>query len=109
MHRPLARAQGKHTTKKKPERAKPKRAPQGDQQKLRKGAHLVIAPKIAKKQAEERSQRELTKKIAARIEQTMAARANTDGGGLRVLKADEGDSSVKPLRPNASVLAKGKR
>ena len=105
----LVRTQGKFGLKK-PERSKPKRAPKGDQQKLRKGAHLVLEPKIAKKQAEERSQRELTKKIQARIEQTMASRAGADGG-LRVVKADVDGASAKPLRPGASVLAKlkGKR
>ena len=109
MRLPLDRTQGKFGLKK-PERSKPKRAPKGDQQKLRKGAHLVFQPKIAKKQAEERSQRELTKKIQARIEQTMASRASGDGG-LRVVKADEGGAGAKPLRPGASVLAKlkGKR
>ena len=102
------RAQGKSAQLKKPERAKPKRQAHGDQQKLRKGAHLVLKPKIAKAQAEERAQSALTKKIAARIEETMAARAGHDGGGLRVLKVDE-SGSVKPLRPGAAAVAKAKR
>ena len=107
----LARSQGKHTNSKKPECSKPKRAPQGDQQKLRKGAHLVIGSKIAKKQTEQRAQEALTKKIAARIEATMASRASGDGGGLRVLKDEggEGGSATKLLRTNTSVLAKSKR
>ena len=89
------------------ERSKPKRAAHGDQQKLRKG-NFVFSTKVGKKQADDRAQKELTKKITARIEQTMAARASTDGGGLRVLKGDEGQSG-KPLRPGAAALQKSKR
>jgi hypothetical protein len=102
----LASTQGKLTLKK-PERGKAKRPAQGDQQNLRRGAKLVLAPKIAKKVAEDRATKELTKKITARIEATMASRASTDGGGLLIVKEDA-DSGTKHLRPNASVLAKSK-
>ena len=105
-------SQGKHTIPKKVERhGKQKRQPKGDQQNLRKGAHLDIKAKIGKKQTEERAQKELTKRIAARIESTMAARASTDGGGLHMLKAE--GAEFKELRAGASVvaqrLAKSKR
>ena len=84
------------------ERSKPKRAAHGDQQKLRKG-NFVFNTKVGKKQADDRAQKELTKKITARIESTMAARASTDGGGLKVLKA-EAKLGDKPLRPGAGTL-----
>jgi len=84
------------------ERSKPKRAAHGDQQKLRKG-NFVFNTKVGKKQADDRAQKELTKKITARIESTMAARASTDGGGLQVLKA-EAKLGDKPLRPGAGTL-----
>ena len=84
------------------ERSKPKRAAHGDQQKLRKG-NFVFNTKVGKKQADDRAQKELTKKITARIESTMAARASTDGGGLQVLKA-EAKLGEKPLRPGAGTL-----
>ena len=83
-------------------RKKPKRAPKGDQQKLRKG-DLIIKPKIAKKATEARVNDALTKKITARIEQTMASRAANDGGGLSILKDD---GPEKLLKKGASVLAK---
>lgn len=93
---------------KKAERAKAKRAPQGDQQKLKRGVKLTIKPKIEKKQVEERAQSALTKKITMRIEQTMAARAGTDGGGLKMVKLDD-TSAQKQLREASHVLKASKR
>ena len=87
---------------KKPERPKQKRAPRGDQQKLSKG-NFDLKPKIGKAAHTHAANVALTKKITARIEQTMAARAATDGGGLSVLKSD---GPEKMLKPNASVLSK---
>lgn len=78
----------------------------GDQQKLRKG-RVVIKPVIAKKQAEFNAQAALTKKIGRRIEQTMAARAHTDGGGLSVLKADGVQDLDGRTQYAAPVLSKG--
>lgn len=87
---------------KKPERGKAKRQPKGDQQKLGKG-NFVLQPKIGKASATAAAHSALTKQITLRIEQTMAARAATDGGGLSVLKSD---GPEKMLKPNASVLSK---
>ena len=69
---------------------------------------FVIKPHIGKLAAADRAQNELTKKITARIEATMAARAASDGGGLAMLKADDNAATHfgKPLKPSASVLAK---
>ena len=64
----------------------------------------MLAPKIAKKQAEDRAQKELTKRITARIEQTMAGRANTDSGGLTMVKAE--GASLKELAPGSAVKPK---
>jgi len=100
-------AQGEKFKLKKPERAKAKRQAQGDQQKLKRG-NWQLAPKIAKKQVEDRAHKELTKKITARIEQTMAARASTDSGGLAVVKVDE-SGTTKLLRTGSAVLASKKR
>ena len=64
---------------------------------------------IGKGRDTQNAQFELTKKITARIEQTMAARASSDGGGLQMVK-DQGTEGVhfgkKALKPSASVLAK---
>ena len=52
-----------------------------------------------------RCEQELTKKITARIEQTMAARASQDGGGLKMVSSEFGaDGKIKPLK--ATVLSK---
>ena len=85
-------------------KAKPVR---GDQQKLRKG-NFVFKAGISKNASQLTAQNELTKKITARIEQTMAARASQDGGGLSMIQVD-GDTSTdfgKKLKPSASILAK---
>ena len=98
--------QGKLKLKKAPMRSKPKPV-RGDQQKLRKGKFIIKAG-IGKKADACRAQDELTKKITARIEQTMAARASQDGGGLSMIQVD-GDTSTdfgKKLKPSASILAK---
>ena len=87
---------------KKPERGKVKRQPKGDQQKLTKG-NFDIKPKIGKASQAHAAQVALTKKITTRIEQTMAARAATDGSGLSIVKDD---APAKMLKPNASVLSK---
>ena len=89
----LVHTQGKQVLKKPERKAKPVR---GDQQKLRKG-NLVIKPKIEKKSSDYRANAELTKKITARIEQTMAARAATDGAGLHVVSSED-TGKYKPLR-----------
>jgi len=74
--------QGDKKLKKRDKKAKPKR---GDQQKLRKG-NFVIKPTIARKAQAEKASLALTKQITKRIEETMAGRASTDGGGLLIVK-----------------------
>ena len=86
-------------------KAKPVR---GDQQKLRKG-NFVFKAGISKNASQLTAQNELTKKITARIEQTMAARASQDGGGLSMVQADDAGTEFgngKRLKPSASILAK---
>lgn len=64
---------------------------------------------IGKGKDVQNAQLELTKKITARIEHTMAARAGSDGGGLKMVKRDD-DQGVhfgkQPTKPSASILAK---
>ena len=69
---------------------------------------MQFKAKIPKKQAEERANSALTKKITQRIEQTMAARTGTDGGGLAMVKVEEGGGSMtmKTLKKSASEIAK---
>ena len=97
------------------ERSKPKRAAHGDQQKLRKG-NFVFNTKVGKKQADDRAQKELTKKITARIESTMAARARlpplrngstcTCSAGTPTARARRSGSSSNRILP-ASDLSRG--
>ena len=61
-------------------------------------AHLPAA-RVARSQ-------ELTKKIQQRIEQTMASRASTDGGGLQMVSADATAEGLKPLKAGPLVKAK---
>lgn len=63
---------------------------------------------IGKGKDVQNAQMELTKKITQRIEQTMAARASSDGGGLHMVKRDDeqGVHFGKQLKPSASILAK---
>merc|ERR1719198_1675800 len=101
--------QGKSTIKKTAQAERPKKAKpvRGDQQKLRKG-NFVIKPTIGKKAEAHQANLALTKKITARIEQTMAARASSDGGGLHIVSSDVGaDGKIKPLK--SAVLTKTKR
>ena len=46
---------------------------------------------------------ELTKRIAQRIEQTMAARASTDGGGLNMLTTEGAAGNTKPVGLKTSL------
>ena len=64
---------------------------------------------IGKGKDVQNAQLELTKKITARIEQTMAARASSDGSGLHMVKRDEEQGvhfGKQPIKPSASMLAK---
>ena len=59
----------------------------------------------------------LTKKIQMRIEETMASRAATDGGGLSLVSADTGPAASQGMKQslgigrsaNKSVLSKKKK
>mmetsp|Transcript_16994 Transcript_16994/g.54606 ORF Transcript_16994/g.54606 Transcript_16994/m.54606 type:complete len:113 (+) Transcript_16994:52-390(+) len=88
-------AQGNFKLKKPQGLKKAKRGPRGDQQKLKKGNH-VIAPR-AHRTAERKdfeAQQRITKAIGKRIEQTIAARGSGDGAGLSVVKADGAAAST---------------
>ena len=88
-------------------KAKPKR---GDQQKLGKGKR-DLRPKAAAARAQDDQQRQITKMIVQKIEETMAGRASTDHASLKLLTADDGMKSDQ-LRKNpkeSNLLKKSKR
>mmetsp|Transcript_2834 Transcript_2834/g.4104 ORF Transcript_2834/g.4104 Transcript_2834/m.4104 type:complete len:112 (+) Transcript_2834:59-394(+) len=68
---------------------KKKRAPKGDQQKLKKGNHDIQprAHKAALRQ-DYAAQQRITKQIVKRIESTMASRGSSDGAGLSIVQAE---------------------
>ena len=74
-------------------------------QKLQKGNRVIKS--IGKKSEADRARNELTKRITARIEQTMAARASTDGGGLNIVNPEEGEG--KMLRANSLMPTNGSK
>ena len=71
-------------------------------------ADLAIKPNINKQTATYVAQQAISKKIVKRIEQTMAARAGTDGAGLSIVKQDDTDGAPRPLL-KAPVLSQGKQ
>ncbi|KAL1520737.1 hypothetical protein AB1Y20_022305 [Prymnesium parvum] len=99
-------AQGNLKLKKAEKKPKPVR---GDQQKLHRGRNLQIKPSINKQTTAYAAQQAITKKIVKKIEQTMAARASTDGAGLSVVKADGGEEGKQRPLLKAPVLSQGKK
>mmetsp|Transcript_41776 Transcript_41776/g.110147 ORF Transcript_41776/g.110147 Transcript_41776/m.110147 type:complete len:83 (+) Transcript_41776:119-367(+) len=66
-------------------------------------AIIQSSPKLAKKADDERAQQALTKKIAMRIEQTMASRAAPDGAGLSLVSTDGSAAKPQALKPSLGV------
>ena len=93
--------------------SKPKSKPKpvrGDQQKLKRGNH-VIKPKAIHhaKAAEFAVQQKISKQINQRIEDTMTARTGGDGGGTKIVKESSEGAELGRSLTSSSFSAKQKK